>query len=702
MPNKENRNKYFLGILKNHKGSIMTLTVVFIIGLAAAAALTLDYKMAVTKRNAINHLSDMMMLAAIDGFHTDEVFINRISQLPARDEVIARIVSGMSNAQNVFLASTNSVARTSELVNPFAGSVDWRSEFRELMDWIENSGPVYTFPANAYEQSSVKFLGENFQPISPITNANNPLDIKAVRVNLEMKPGVSVQPFFLKIFSNRPLRAGASSTAEMINASTTRSVVLAIDRSLSMAHFTGPGPCSGNQCDNYLHWIQLGNYKIEPMQSLLNAAQILPDALAESNRYRPRRLNNSFGVVLFDIFAEAVQFKGANGDIDPYLSHDEDSSGYQDVKNVLTAPLHSQKIPRILPLGDFDITNAACNENHPLGSDSCRHDHPRSLQEFKSYWLSKLNSTGAVPDDLYAVRPLQDGLALDSFFPWTNTDGSVGLEVAIEILRQERHRFVTLENNPSDRFQAEIVFLSDTVMNTFHDRNILQNGRDNFPAMPLSNGTTIQCDQEGFYNSGAQERIVVPAGWRKYITQPKFYGDLYHSGNTRWTIANFNPDNPPAGFEPKGVETNTNDSLVNMVNYAKPCTTANGSERGCCPGPDCMGILSVLQGYVSTTTTINSGTRFSCGDVALMDYARWAEANKIRIHGVGFELAMQSAASQVTGRFMLNFIADPSRDGKDVGLVFYDTNCHPDGTCPELEEAFKKIGRLLDVRLSSK
>ena len=68
-----------MGILKNHEGSIMTLTVVLIIGLAAAAALTLDYKMAVTKRNAINHLSDMMMLAAIDGFHTDEVFINRIS-----------------------------------------------------------------------------------------------------------------------------------------------------------------------------------------------------------------------------------------------------------------------------------------------------------------------------------------------------------------------------------------------------------------------------------------------------------------------------------------------------------------------------------------------------------------------------------------------------------------------------------------------
>ena len=138
-----------------------------------------------------------------------------------------------------------------------------------------------------------------------------------------------------------------------------------------------------------------------------------------------------------------------------------------------------------------------------------------------------------------------------------------------------------------------------------------------------------------------------------------------------------------------------------MVDYAIPCATSNG-DAGCCPGPDCMGIVSRLRGYVTSSTTIQASTRFSCGDVALMDYALWAEANQIRIHGIGFELAMRSPTTQKTGKFLLDFITDPSKDGENVGLVFYDTECTPGGGCPELEEAFKKIGRLLETRLTSK
>lgn len=705
MKHKNNKSKPETHLV-SQKGGILVTFCVLIIGLCIFGALALDYRMAITKRHSIDQLADMMVLAAIDGFHTDEVFINTVNRLPPQDEVIARVVSGMRNAQNVFLAAQNSVIKTSELVDPFGTSVNWRTEYQELLNWVQSEGPVYTFPTSAYNASAVKFLGGDFRAISPITNADNPMDIKAVTVNLEMKPGARIQPFFSSVFRREPLRASSASTAEVVNASITRSVVLAVDRSLSMAAFTGPGPLapSGSEYMYFKHWLQLGDHPIRPIQSVLDAAQILPDTLADLNRYRDSSLNNSFGVVTFDIVAEALEFEAASGDKDKHLSHDEDGTEYQEVKDALAAPLTSQKVPRLVPRGDFDETDPACNQYHVLGSDSCRHDALRTTQDFKSHWYSKLTTTGPTPNDLHALRPLEDGKAPSSFLPWTNTDGSVGLETAIEILRQERRRFVTLENHAPESFQAEIVFLSDTVMNTFHDRNILQDGVDSYPVIPTTGSGDIRCDQREFYNADtpAYDRIVIPASWRGRISQPKFYRDLYHSGALRWTKDNFDPDRPPAGFEPKGIETIINGSLANMVSFAKPCATSNGAEAGCCPGPDCMGIVSKTARYRTNSTKIQANTYFTCGDVALMDYARWAEANKIRIHALGFELSMQSTEAQRTGRFLLDYLSDPNNDAVDVGLLFEDVQCdHTTGSCLELEEAFKNIGKLLDVRLTS-
>ncbi|MBI4431716.1 MAG: Tad domain-containing protein [Candidatus Omnitrophica bacterium] len=691
--------------IQNVYGSILTTFVVFLLGMIALGALSLDYRMAVAKRHAVDHLADMMALSAMDGFHTDEVFMNKIAQLSPEDQVIARTVNGMRNAQNVFLAATNSLINISEFKNTFPSSVNWRSEYQELLSWLDNEDSDYTFPERAYSSGNVKFLDEDFDVIKSIVRIDNPLKVKAVKVELKMTRFAHVEPIFIQFFHKEPLRVGATSTAEVVNASLTRSVVLAIDRSISMAFSTGKGQPGGSPPWRYQHLIQVSDFEIQPIQSVLHAAQVLPDGLADLNRFRDSSLNNSFGIVVFDIIAEAVKFKIRSGDAaNPYLSHDEDDTRYQEVKDVLTAPLKSQKVPRLVPAEDFDEADwPLCDENHSSTSDPCAHDFFKQIITFQQHWLNKRNSTGPTPDDLWALRPLKDGSALGSFFPWTNTDGSAGLEVAIEILRQERHRFVTREENPPESFQAEIVFLSDTVMNTFHDSNILQEGADPFPVLPTVSFGNIQCDIEGFLgpNAPPSARIVVPASWRKQVTQPRSYGDLYHSGAIRWTKDNFDPDNPPQGFEPLGVETNVNDSLEKMVEFAKPCAASNGSEQGCCPGPDCRGIVSRDLRNASTTT-IASDVTFSCSDAALMDYARWAEANKIRIHALGFELRLQGSTSQKRGEFLLDFLSDPSDDGIDVGLVFKNVECNAQtGRCPELEETFKKIGKLLEVRLTS-
>ena len=78
-----------------------------------------------------------------------------------------------------------------------------------------------------------------------------------------------------------------------------------------------------------------------------------------------------------------------------------------------------------------------------------------------------------------------------------------------------------------------------------------------------------------------------------------------------------------------------------------------------------------------------------------MDYARWAEANEITIHSLGFRVGTGGVAG-----YLMDYMSDPSKDGKNVGLVIANTSCSDSG-CSDVERAFKKIGRHIAVRMSA-
>jgi len=751
---RKNRKKHSSQRIRNRDGVILILFVFIMMVTVGFAALTIDSQRWMSELHTLGNVGDNMSLSALDCYYNDPVLDGLFEQfsLNGLQRSEARMISGLRCAQNVFENSdTDMFFEKAKLWDPFV-SFDWVQDYDRLINDLQANAPHH-FKKQVYVSGAVHFLDINGIDIMDPRNSeafeNTRLVFRSeVQFEHDLAKG-GIQPFF----SDKAFYTTTTASAEVDNVGLTRSIVLVMDRSFSMcqSNISGVGSVITNR-----HAGQFDSVVCKPMQLLLEAAKVIPEILDEGNQFRDSNFNNSFGIVMFDVVAEAVQFDGGDPDKDTdlHLSHDEEENGYQEVIDLLNQTIWGTEVPRIgnygdphanPPTSDFlkeyaqnpgdpcyqestsgcdPRTDPTCREN----PDPCHHDRFFILDTFKSHWRKNLIANNPLTpsnqcEDLLRIRdemPTPDACNedkyLDTFSPWTQTSGDVGLQVAIELIRAERERLRQAFGDQfvKERFSGEIIYLSDVHFNVFSDRNATTAGADSFPTIHTDSGP-FSCDELGITDSGStRDDVIYPASWRKFVTQPFNRGDFYHNGTEMWTVDNqaYDVDNPPTGFEPNGIETNQNKAHADIHLHV---------DSASCPGPDCVGnVTSCLahpqlapkpwcrqRGKLAVTyngRTIPSDTKIGCADLAVMDYALWAEANEITIHGLGFELPPASSTGgrleqRIERLYLLDFMRDPSIDGRDVGLVFTDVGCENSG-CPEVERALLRIGRSIRVRLS--
>ncbi|MBI4431261.1 MAG: hypothetical protein HY587_06090 [Candidatus Omnitrophica bacterium] len=739
----------------SQRGSIIGTLVVFMTGLIALAALCLDFAMMTSYKRSVQNVAEMMAIAAM-GYHTDENFDKTISGLTLNQQHQAKAALGLRNAYFVWQSTISSLADSDKFVDPFGG-VNWSTQYENMMTDLTNGGTyTWTFPDGSYASSNIRFLekgGANYvEPSGLFKNVADPLIIRATKNEINTTgTGSGLTTILAHYFGFKNFMVKGSTLAEVNNTGKANSVVLLLDRSISMAGMSGDAgylqPGDANYDPRYpglsvfdLSAMTNTAATIQPITNMLYAARLVPKTLGRANWFNDNPAkNSSLGFVAFDLVAESVDAPPTNFDLDfnTCAGCDNYNNAYKTIKDRMNAhiPVMGRPgLPQInlcADVGCRDCNTAGCASTcNPL---------------FNNIFYAASEAKCIVDVFGNTARP-EPSTELDSMFPWTASNESQGLEVAVELIRQERKRFFDTFNGPNfdidSEFQGQIILFSDGFVEAFHDRNATL---DAFPQKCNSGGCTL-CDSLLTVTHNIREFAppldpgpgnpvyqmeIIPAGWRKDFNssgEPRVtwattvcpsletFGpclELYHDGaalyknqlpaGKQW----FGPNDPPQPV-PEGLYN------VSTVDISLALATPRAAG-GRCPGTDCAGAIVAHEHQDTADTVRRPSINLYCPDLHFMDHVDWAYANNIIINTVGFGdigTAYNPSApnNNMRRQFLLRYATAPNNYDQDASnntatdkgffLTSADANCNAAGTgCPKFESALKRAFTSFEARL---
>jgi len=731
-------------IKRDSRGAILVPLAVFIIGLIAASALAIDFAMMTSYKRAVQNVAEMMAIGAM-GYHTDENFDKKVANLTLTQQHQAKAMLGMRNAFLVWGSTKNSLAKAGQFLDPFGG-VGWNGRFQLLMNDLTDRDPANDaahLDLSSYLSGNVRFLQKSaggFVEPADITAVTDPLLIRAVKnqVNTTSSGFTSI---LARYFGFPAFKVTGSATAEVKNTGKTNSVVLLIDRSISMAGLTDPdaylqpGQAGYNEAYpgltiNDLTKMQNAAFTIQPMTDMLYAARIVPKILGRSNWFNDDvNRNSSLAIIAFDLAAESVGApSGPNGHLDRNTSAGSDNynNAYkliQDRINPHVPVLGRPGLPELAGLC-VDPKRENCMQCFTAGCKAlCNADAVAKDDIFHSITEAKcfqFNGYGT-------ALPTSE---LDSFFPWTYSNESQGLEVAIELLRQVRKKFYDdfPALNVDEEFQPQIILFSDGFINAFHDMDHVS---DAFPKYNFAI-FSHSCDQDIFHNhevrTGANmldpgqgqsinQATKIPIAWRKdfnaasdmkpavtWVASCSAGGgscpDRYHNGTALY-----------ANLLPAGqlVYSPADASVPAPVGIWSSSITDAGLAGNPCPSVTCNKVIVDHSGNSvhdsPGDTTRKLGITLFCPHLHFMDHVKWAYANNIIINSVGFgdigpAYLKATPDSTMRRQFLLTYAADPKENGVKAGFFLTNVNCGSAGTgCPGFESALKRSLTSFEAKL---
>jgi len=760
---------------------VLVLFLILSIALFAFTAYTIDLAMVFANKNAHDHVSGLMATAAVNEFHfgprTQNIIDNYEDDLtPAQ---IIEVFYGLSMvaAQTIFLEQQNAYSFLNtdldggDLIDPFeadwidwnevalpawlatipvAGNVDWPAGFVDT-NWANYGVRFGCFAINAASDCDTD--GDYFKELNPFDPAiaADPTLLEGAEATLESDTtgsGGVKKAFSQLYFGGDKFAMYGNGRARVASLVQTHAIVFVVDRSRSMAAMTVDDGGTGIDCmdeDTCLspldreHIQTTGSgFEIQPMTDVLEALQTVPLLLSRANRFRDASEYHMLGIVLFDVAAEALDFDSPS---ELYLEQTRDYGGVlavlTDPANYPVAPIDA--VPRMYNAECDGIPPSNLCDPIPLATEALKRASFLPVGTAKFEW-GGVPPASAAKEDLWTRQPLSgadENTGLGSFTPWGGTNGGIGLSVAIELLRKARVDWIGAGKSDAD-FSTQIIFISDGAMTWFSDPNIKFDGstNDDFPQGQMSYSPppfypppsvyAVKCERgnaggltKGGFTSPA-DRYALPIAWRKIHHEPKLFSDgndIYHDGSAPYGWYYNSKGAPSLGTPPAstGIKKFTNGLYSQLL---AAYDDATGCPNAADPSP-CHAIY-VDDGNMTDTENPGNGISLSCGDLALMDWARFADTQNITIHAIGFgggdsgtywDLSSPPGAGQEPG-YVMNFLTDPLGDPLDYvtpgpgevpdlddnkGFYLPRIKCNPSG-CPKLRKAFRRIFDKFEVR----
>jgi len=723
-------------IKRSSYGAIMVPLAVFIIGLIAMSALAIDFAMMTSYKRSVQNVAEMMAVAAM-GYHTDLNFDAKIAKLPLDQQHRAKAILGLRNAYFVWIRTKDSLAHADKFLDPF-GNVNWSSKYELLISDLSDGDVdnLGNLDLSSYSSSNVRFLqksGSNYVEPTNIQTVVDPLLIRAVKNDVSTTSG-GFTSILANYFGFAAFQIKGSAIAEVKNTGKTNSIVLLIDRSIPMAGLTDPDaylpstdPAYHEEypglTSNDLTKMQNAAFTIQPMTDMLYAARIVPKILGRSNWFNDNQnRNSSLALIAFDLAAESVGAPaGPNDNLDrnTCAGCDNYDNAYKLIKDRINAhaPVMGRAgLPELVNLcvdprreNCMQCFTAGCKATCDPVNDEIFH----SINEAKCFQANGLGT--ALP-----------ATELDSFFPWTISNEAQGLEVAIELLRQERKKFYDdfPSLNVDEEFQAQIILFSDGLISAFHDQDYQP---EDFPSYNFFGFMHKQCDGDIFIaqnvrtgastpDPGLGQSVSftsIPIAWRKdfnastdlkpsvtwiascwtgHCTEP------YH--NASQLYANLLP--------PNGRYSPADASLPPSSGIWNSSITNGGLAINPCPDFSCNKVIvnNKRNTNIPGDTARKPGMELYCPDLHFMDYVKWAYANGIIINSIGFgdigaAYSKIAPANSMRRQFLLTYATDPEEDGQNAGFFLTNVSCGASGTgCPQFESALRRSFTSMEARLS--